>query len=506
MEQSGRNAKILIVEDTLTTIDMLKLTLQESGYEIDLATTGEKALAKAVETLPDLILLDVVLPGMDGFETCRRLKERPGTREIPVIFMTALSAIQDKVTAFAVGGVDYVNKPLELEDVLARVRTHLALRRMQLALEWRNRQLQQEIAERKQIENALKESEAQKRAILDASIDRIRYVDRQMKIIWANKTTTADTGLTPEALVGKTCYRLMLARNAPCDGCPMVKSLQTGQTERTIMHYPAIRAVAGESYWDTYCIPLKVGDNESPRFIQIAREITELKQAEAQIRGLSQELMKAQESERRHVSCELHDHAAQDLAALKIGLDTLFDQYPQTPAELRRKVAVYSDALKDIIVDVRDLAYGLRPSILDHLGLARTIEQYGEDFMSRTGIHVKFIANGMQDKRLAPETEINIYRLIQDRLSHIAKQGQAQRVRIHLGKSLQQIVLGIDDDCDGCKDPDLSRPTDGDRQSALDNLEQRVGLLGGSMRVQSYPGHGSRLIIEIPCAGEETIG
>lgn len=498
MGEIGCKATILIVDDNLSTIDMLKLALQENGYEIGVATTGQRALEWTEETLPDLILLDVMMPGMDGFETCRRLKDRPSTREIPVIFMTALSAVKDKVAGFAAGGVDYVHKPLELEDVFARVRTHLVLRRMHLTLEKQNQQLQQEIAERRQMEKALKESEAQKRAILDASIDRIRYVDSEMRIIWANQTNAMDLELSLEDLAGKTCYQVILDMDAPCEGCPMLKSLQTGHIERAIMYYPAIEGVVRESYWDTYCVPLSVSGGDGTRYIQISREITELKKAEGQIRSLSQELMKAQESERQHVSYELHDHAAQDLAALKIGLDTLFDRYPQTPVELRRRVALYSDTLKDTIVAVRDLAYGLRPSILDNLGLAQTIEQYGEDFAGKTGVRVKFVSNSMRDLRLAPETEINIYRLIQERLNHVRNYDHARQVRISLEKSLDQIVLRIENNGDAASDTDPLGQNSSDSPNDMANLEQRVVLLGGRMRIQSYAGKSTHLVIEIP--------
>jgi signal transduction histidine kinase len=99
------------------------------------AEDGEEALAQTAQTQPDLILLDVMMPGVDGFETCRRLKARASTRDVPVLFMTALNETADKVKAFAAGGVDYITKPIEHEEALARVRTHLALRRLRRELE-----------------------------------------------------------------------------------------------------------------------------------------------------------------------------------------------------------------------------------------------------------------------------------------------------------------------------------------------------------------------------------
>ncbi len=122
---------ILMVDDTPANLGVLVETLGAAGYRLMVAEDGEEALAQTEQTLPDLILLDVMMPGIDGFETCRRLKDREATRDVPVLFMTALGETADKVRAFAAGGVDYITKPIEHEEALARVRTHLALRRLQ---------------------------------------------------------------------------------------------------------------------------------------------------------------------------------------------------------------------------------------------------------------------------------------------------------------------------------------------------------------------------------------
>jgi DNA-binding response OmpR family regulator len=121
--------------------------LNESQYKIRLAPNGERALATIHKEAPDLILLDVMMPVMDGFEVCRLLKADKKTNGIPVIFISALDEIIDKVKAFSMGGVDYITKPFKSEEVLARVRTHLALRGLQRRLEKKNEQLRQALDE-----------------------------------------------------------------------------------------------------------------------------------------------------------------------------------------------------------------------------------------------------------------------------------------------------------------------------------------------------------------------
>ncbi|MES2695943.1 MAG: hybrid sensor histidine kinase/response regulator [Verrucomicrobiota bacterium] len=126
---------ILIVDDTPANLGVLVETLGAAGYQLMVAEDGEEALAQTEQTQPDLILLDVMMPGIDGFETCRRLKARASTRDVPVLFMTALNETADKVKAFVAGGVDYITKPIEHEEAIARVRTHLSLRRLRLELQ-----------------------------------------------------------------------------------------------------------------------------------------------------------------------------------------------------------------------------------------------------------------------------------------------------------------------------------------------------------------------------------
>lgn len=122
-------ATVLIVDDEPLNIDLLEQELGGAGYRTLAATSGEDALAAAARSQPDLVLLDVMMGGMDGYETCQRLKAGVSTRTIPVVFLTALNDTFEKVRAFSVGAVDYVTKPFEPEELLARVGTHIALRR-----------------------------------------------------------------------------------------------------------------------------------------------------------------------------------------------------------------------------------------------------------------------------------------------------------------------------------------------------------------------------------------
>jgi DNA-binding response OmpR family regulator len=143
---------LLIVDDNLKNLKVLLDLLKDSGFTISVAKSGEEALERASRWTPDLILLDVMMPDLDGFETCRRLKTSKTTREIPVIFMTALADVESKLKGFEVGGVDYVTKPLEYQEVIARLNTHLIIRRLQQDLAEKNAELQ---AKNEQLQQAL---------------------------------------------------------------------------------------------------------------------------------------------------------------------------------------------------------------------------------------------------------------------------------------------------------------------------------------------------------------
>ncbi len=158
-------ANILVVDDTRDNLRLLSNMLTEHGHKVRPVSGGRRAISSVQSRLPDLILLDIMMPDMDGYAVCDALKADEQTRDIPVIFISALNETVDKVKAFSAGGVDFITKPFQSEEVLARVDTHLTLRKLQQQLQQQNNQLQQtnaqlirEIAERKKAEEELKDA------------------------------------------------------------------------------------------------------------------------------------------------------------------------------------------------------------------------------------------------------------------------------------------------------------------------------------------------------------
>lgn len=173
---------ILIIDDMPSNLGLVVSLLENQGCRVSIAQDGDEGLQRAGLLQPDLILLDAMMPGIDGFETCRRLKRQVATCDIPVIFMTALTTPEHKVSGFQAGAVDYVTKPLQMEEVLARIETHLKLRAAQRALEAQNAELEKRVAERT-AELAVRERELesshQKIRELSAHRERAREDERK---------------------------------------------------------------------------------------------------------------------------------------------------------------------------------------------------------------------------------------------------------------------------------------------------------------------------------------
>lgn len=200
---NAQHADILVVEDSSHLAMLLSRILDSQGYRVMSVTDGHQALETAHRQPPDLIVLDIMLPGMDGFEVCKHLKANPATHDIPVIFISARDESVDKVRAFSVGGVDYITKPFHPEEVLARIATHLALRMSHRQLQEQHTRLQQEIARREQAEESLRKSQALLDAFLEHAPTAAFATDLSGKILLVNRQLAALLGYTPDQLTDR---------------------------------------------------------------------------------------------------------------------------------------------------------------------------------------------------------------------------------------------------------------------------------------------------------------
>lgn len=366
-------AEILVVEDTPASLELLTDLLSGAGYAVRPAQDGRMALRSAVARPPDLILLDIRMPGIDGYEVCRRLKADPCTRDVPVIFLSALRDTENKVQAFEFGAVDYISKPYQPDEVLARVRTHVDLHRLQSRLE---------------------EVVAQRTAQLQ------------------------------EAHAG-------------------------------------------------------------------------LRDSQAQLQELAGFLQSVREEERARIARELHDELGQALTALRIDLAWLRGKCtPLGPTVEERATAAH--ALVERSIDaLRRISEGLRPGMLDVLGLAAAIEHHVAQFQERTGIPCSLAMN-REEFEVGERLAIAIFRIVQEALTNIMRHAAASRVSVIIEDADSHIRVRIEDDGKGFVLP-TAKKTFG-----LLGIQERAKMLGGRIDIDSRPGAGTRIEAWFPKYGEET--
>lgn len=298
-----KTPEILVVDDTVESLRVLSDVLAKNGYEVRSITSGTLALTSVKAAQPDLILLDIKMPDLSGYEVCQRLKADPKTQHIPVIFISALHESFDKVTAFSVGGVDYITKPFQIEEVLARVQNQINLsfsvsrihqlnaelegrvRKRTAQLETMNQMLQQEIIERQQIEQHLRESETKFRQVSEHIQEVFWLADfdstqpDQVSVEYVSPAYEAIWGQTQEAL-----YQ---------NGWEWLKVIHLADRERVTA--ALTRLNQGDDYDEEYRIvrsdgslrwirdrgfPIDYVDGQIFRVAGIAEDITERKQAE----------------------------------------------------------------------------------------------------------------------------------------------------------------------------------------------------------------------------------
>ncbi len=209
MSENALKGDILLVDDTPNNLRLLSAFLTENGYKVRSVISGQMALMATQSSPPDLILLDITMPEMDGYEVAERLKADPKTAEVPIIFISALNETIDKVKAFSVGGVDYITKPFQFEEVLVRLETHLTLRRLQAQLQNQNEFLEQRVQERTVELNALNQayerfvpreflSHLHKKSITAVGLGDQVLQEMTMMFTDVRDFTTISAGLTPQ--------------------------------------------------------------------------------------------------------------------------------------------------------------------------------------------------------------------------------------------------------------------------------------------------------------------
>ena len=268
------NGNILVVDNDTSSLKLISGILKKAGYAVQLASDGEMALRSVKAKLPALILLDIQLPGMDGYELCRRLKDSGDTKDIPIIFISSPVDPVDKVKAFDLGCVDYCSKPFEFDEMLARIATHLSLWNAKKETEEKNLQLQQEIVKRTLAEKELLEEARMRNTLLDYLPCIALVLKKGTREIIASNKAARKIGAVP----GKTCYATCADRADTCPFCLAPDMWLTNEPKRVEIEYRG-------TYYEGIWVPLS-----DDLYIHYIFDITEHKSAENEILTLNNEL------------------------------------------------------------------------------------------------------------------------------------------------------------------------------------------------------------------------
>ncbi|MDM8525405.1 response regulator [Desulfococcaceae bacterium HSG8] len=350
-------SSVLIVDDKPDNLTVLRQMLVERGYRVRAALSGELALQTINTSLPDVILLDIMMPGMGGYGVCRRLKADERTRDIPVLFISALDAATDKVAAFEAGGIDFITKPFQEEEVLARVKTHLALRNMQKRLEEKNLRFREEIDERKRVEEKLRKLS---RAV-EQSASSIVITDIDGRIEYVNPAFSQTTGYSYEEAVGNNPRVLKSGKHPSGFYKEMWQKLSSGNVWQGEL---VNKRKDGELYWESATIsPIKNREGNITHYVAVKDDITLRKKVEEENIRLLEEAKKAREEAESANSAKSSflasmSHEIRTPMNAVIGMTELTLQTDLTPEQREnlRIAKISAHHLLDIINDILDLS------------------------------------------------------------------------------------------------------------------------------------------------------
>ncbi|MGI0483232.1 diguanylate cyclase [Geminocystis sp. CENA526] len=286
---------ILIVDDQPANLRVLSKMLEGKNYKVKKAPDGESAIIAAQSNPPDLILLDILMPDMDGYTVCQQLKSNPKTKHIPVIFISALSDVFDKIKAFEVGGIDYITKPFQEEEVIARITSQLTIQTQRKLLEKEQElikkeqeNLKQEIRQRKEAEAILYQSRALISSILNASLDGIAALEavrdtqsgeiKDFRCIVVNPVTAQIFNSQPEDLTGKLVFKKFINKIQPNLFPAFIKVVESGKSLEQDIRY---NHKTGQKWF--HFIAVKLGDG----FSVTVRDITVRKKLELKLSKLA---------------------------------------------------------------------------------------------------------------------------------------------------------------------------------------------------------------------------
>lgn len=503
---TDEKAIILIVDDSLNSLSLLFDGLRQAGYEVMVAQDGPSALKRVAMLKPDLVLLDVMMPDMDGFEVAARLKAAPESQDIPIIFLTALHEAASIVRGFEMGGVDYLVKPVQMAEALARIRTHISLHTLQRRLEARTRELASLLDLSHSMVSTL-ELEPLANLILDQLSIVVTYTGCALLTMNDDQLCMlAYRGPTPPADILNVCFAPEIV-SLEHDACrPQHARIVTDihaeeQMLRRVQQHGGAHAATLLSYTRAWMgIPLIVRQ-KAIGYLSLSHEQpgTYTERHAALATAFAHHAAVAIENarlyrharnvaileERNRLARTLHDSVSQSLFSANLIAEVLPQTWPDAPDAAQHGLYELQRLTQSALTEMRTLLLELRPATLLKARLDDLLRQLAQAVTSQTLVDVSFDLHPVPD--LPPDVHITFYRVAQEAFHNITKHAQAQHISVALHPTPPEgLTLEIRDD--GCGfGPAHHLPG----KLGLETMRERANQIAAHLAIVSQPGQGT---------------
>jgi PAS domain S-box-containing protein len=474
LQGSAKGQLVLVVDDSPEILSLIHTLLRDT-YQVKSANNGKKGLQIAQsDPQPDLILLDIMMPGMDGYEVCIQLKQDPKTRDIPVIFLTAKSEIENEERGFSLGAMDYVTKPIGPSVLLARVKTQIFAH-----------------AQRRSLEGMFKD-------VIEFAPVIFFVTDEDLNIVQTNVQAEQHFGYSRQQLTGMNLINLLPYGLKFMQ--PAASQLHTQPGEAKIDANPELTCLRndGTSFPGSATfsrLETLHGLLHTVVLVNVAdkkQTLKRLSETQDSLRELAAINESARENERKSIAREVHDELGQVMTALRMRLSLMPMQFGSDIPDLLESVDSMKALVDRAIKGVRNIATVLRPEALN-LGLVPALEWLRDEFLHHSAVRCEFEYRGLTD----PIDEMRamlIYRIVQESLTNISRYAKATEVKILVNYSRPDVEVSITDD--GCGfDPGevMIKKTFG-----LLGMRERALTLGGDLMILSRPGRGTTIAVKVP--------
>ncbi len=479
MKNINRPQSLIVIDDDTSSLDLLKFIFSKNSESLCpyFCSSAIKGFELCKEIKPDLIMLDVLMPEMNGFELCKMIKSDKDLQHIPVIFITAAKDTNQIIEGFKTGAVDYITKPFNKSELLARVNNHIELKTSRDLIIRQNILLQTEIEERKLADEKF-------RALSETSFEAILFTDDD-RIIEANEAALQLFGYQYNQLLGQNINKLFKS-NAPDSAINKQSSSKIESPDEII----ALKANGEEFFCEIHGRKIKYRGHWVS--VTAIRDITFRKDIERQIMNA---IIETEETERKRFARDLHDGLGALLSTVKI-FANLAQKKEKSEDEKFNLLEQLKETIAEAIATTRRIANNLMPGVLSDFGLVPAISAFCSKVDSSGALNISFSADH-SFPRLSQNIEINLYRVIMELINNTLKHAHARNIFLQLSYNSNKVKIEYTDDGKGFNLEEKLQH--GQTNSmGLGNIATRVKALEGELHFETGEGKGIKVDIFIP--------